>query len=229
MKSAVVIFPGSNCDRDVLSVMKTQGLNPVPVWHGAASLPDDVDVVVLPGGFSYGDYLRCGAMAARSPIMQDVVAFAHKGGHVLGICNGFQILCEAGLLPGTLMRNQHLKFNCKETALRVEANDNAFTSTYQPGQVITLPVAHAEGNYFADDATIAALESDDQIILRYATAAGAIVPEANPNGSRANIAGISNKAKNVVGMMPHPERHADPLTGGTDGLGIFEALKQRFA
>jgi phosphoribosylformylglycinamidine synthase len=216
MRSAVIVFPGSNCDRDVFSVMQTQGLNPEKVWHADASLPEGLDLVVLPGGFSFGDYLRCGAMAARSPIMQDVIAFANKGGHVLGICNGFQILCESGLLPGTLMRNDHLKFNCKDTLLRVEATDSAFTSGYQKGQIINLPVAHAEGNYFADDATLKTLKENGQIALRYA--------EENPNGARDNIAGITNKAGNVLGLMPHPERHADAALGGVDGRTLFNSL-----
>lgn len=229
MKSAVIVFPGSNCDRDVFTVMQAQGLNPHYVWHDDATLPDGMDLVVLPGGFSFGDYLRCGAMAARSPIMQSVVLFAQKGGHVLGICNGFQILCESGLLPGTLMRNDHLKFNCKETTLRVEANENAFTAGYEKGQVITLPVAHAEGNYFADAATLAELKANRQIVLRYADEEGAATAEANPNGACENIAGITNKQGNVLGMMPHPERHADAAVGGTDGVALFAALKKKFA
>ncbi len=227
MKSAVIVFPGSNCDRDVFTVMQDQGLNPNYVWHDDASLPNDLDLVVLPGGFSFGDYLRCGAMAARSPIMQDVVKFAGKGGYVLGICNGFQILCETGLLPGTLMRNNHLKFNCKETTLRVEASDSAFTSGYAKGQIINLPVAHAEGNYFADDDTLKALKENGQIAFRYATEEGRLSDEANPNGAREHIAGITNKSKNVLGMMPHPERHADPALGGTDGAALFAGLKAR--
>lgn len=229
MKSAVIVFPGSNCDRDVFTVMQQQGLNPQYVWHDDAALPEGLNLVVLPGGFSFGDYLRCGAMAARSPIMQDVVRFAEKGGHVLGICNGFQILCESGLLPGTLMRNDHLKFNCKETTLRVEATGSAFLSGYEKGQVINLPVAHAEGNYFADEATLAELKANHQIVLRYATAEGKATPEANPNGARENIAGITNKAGNVLGMMPHPERHADAALGGTDGVPLFAALAKKLA
>ena len=227
MKSAVIVFPGSNCDRDVFTVMEAQGLNPSYVWHDDAALPAGLDLVVLPGGFSFGDYLRCGAMAARSPIMQDVIQFADKGGHVLGICNGFQILCESGLLPGTLMRNNHLKFNCKETTLRVEANDSVFTGGYAKGQVINLPVAHAEGNYFADDETLKALKDNGQIAFRYASAEGRIGDDANPNGAREHIAGITNKAKNVLGMMPHPERHADPALGGVDGAVLFAGLKAR--
>ncbi len=220
MKSAVVVFPGSNCDRDVFSVMRDQGLNPVSVWHDDAALPDELDLVVLPGGFSFGDYLRCGAMAARSPIMQSVKAFAESGGHVLGICNGFQILCESQLLPGTLMRNDHLKFNCKETVLRVESTGSAFTSGYQKGQLINLPVAHAEGNYFADATTLKALNDNGQVALRYTDAI---------NGAQDNIAGITNKAGNVLGLMPHPERHADAALGGIDGAVMFQSLLKKFA
>lgn len=229
MKSAVIVFPGSNCDRDVFSIMQAQGLNPSYVWHDEASLPEGLDLVVLPGGFSYGDYLRCGAMAARSPIMQSVVAFANKGGHVLGICNGFQILCETRLLPGTLMRNDHLKFNCKETLLRIEANDSAFTSGYEKGQVITLPVAHAEGNYFADDETLKVLNDNGQIALRYVDDEGKPSTHGNPNGARENIAGITNMAKNVLGLMPHPERFADAALGGADGAVMFKSLLAKFA
>lgn len=229
MKSAVIQFPGSNCDRDVFTVMRDAGLNPSYVWHDDATLPEGLDLVVLPGGFSYGDYLRCGAMAARSPIMQSVIAFANKGGHVLGICNGFQILCESGLLPGTLMRNDHLKFNCKPVALRVEAADSAFTSGYDKGQIITLPVAHAEGNYFADDATLKALNDNDQVALRYVDETGTPSNGGNPNGARENIAGITNKTKNVLGLMPHPERFADAALGGTDGAAMFESLLKKLA
>lgn len=229
MKSAVIVFPGSNCDRDVFTIMQSANLNPRYVWHDEASLPEGLDVVVLPGGFSYGDYLRCGAMAARSPIMQSVIAFANKGGHVLGICNGFQILCESGLLPGTLMRNDHLKFNCKETALRVEACDSAFTSGYTKGQRITLPVAHAEGNYFADDETLKTLNDNAQVAFRYVDEDGKPSAHGNPNGARENIAGITNKGKNVLGLMPHPERFADPALGGADGAVMFASLLAKFA
>lgn len=227
MKSAVIVFPGSNCDRDLFTVLRDQGLNPEYVWHAEAALPEGIDLVALPGGFSYGDYLRCGAMAARSPIMQDVIKFAERGGHVLGICNGFQILCETGLLPGTLMRNDHLKFNCKETILRVEANDSPFTSGYNKGQLINLPVAHAEGNYFADEDTLKALNDNAQIALRYVDAAGKPSTEGAINGARENIAGITNKAKNVLGLMPHPERHADTALGGADGALLFQSLLKR--
>ena len=224
MKSAVIVFPGSNCDRDVFTVMRAEGLNPEYVWHDDATLPDGLDLVVLPGGFSYGDYLRCGAMAARSPVMQSVIAYAKKGGHVLGICNGFQILCETELLPGTLMRNDHLKFNCKETTLRVEACDSAFTKGYEKNQLITLPVAHAEGNYFADEATLKELNANGQVALRYVDVDGKPNEHGNPNGARENIAGITNKAKNVLGLMPHPERFADAALGGADGAVMFHSL-----
>lgn len=220
MKSAVIVFPGSNCDRDVFTVMRDQGLNPISVWHDDAELPDGLDLVVLPGGFSFGDYLRCGAMAARSPIMQSVKKFADKGGHVLGICNGFQILCETQLLPGTLMRNDHLKFNCQETILKVESNDSPFTSGYTKGQLINLPVAHAEGNYFADAETLKALNDNGQVALRYTDAI---------NGAQENIAGITNKTGNVLGLMPHPERHADAALGGVDGAVMFQSLLKKFA
>ena len=228
MRSAVIVFPGSNCDRDVFTVMQSAGLNPSYVWHDDAALPQGLDLVVLPGGFSFGDYLRCGAMAARSPIMQDVITFAGKGGHVLGICNGFQILTETGLLPGTLMRNNHLKFHCKETTLRVEANDTVFTSAYTKNQMINLPVAHAEGNYFADAETLKALNDNNQVTLRYVNDSGKPTDDANPNGACENIAGIFNKNRNVLGLMPHPERHADSALGGADGAKMFQSLAAAF-
>ena len=228
MKSAVIVFPGSNCDRDVFTVMQAAGLNPSYVWHDDAALPQGLDLVVLPGGFSFGDYLRCGAMAARSPIMQDVIAFANKGGHVLGICNGFQILTETGLLPGTLMRNNHLKFHCKETTLRVEGNDSAFTRQYAKNQVINLPVAHAEGNYFADSEALRALNDNGQIALRYVNEQGKPTDDANPNGTCENIAGVFNKNRNVLGLMPHPERHAEAALGGDDGALMFQSLAAAF-
>ncbi|MFN9002551.1 MAG: phosphoribosylformylglycinamidine synthase subunit PurQ [Alphaproteobacteria bacterium] len=229
MNSAVIVFPGSNCDRDAFDAMQAAGLKPGYVWHAEASLPKKLDLVVLPGGFSFGDYLRCGAMAARAPIMQDVIRFADKGGYVLGICNGFQILTESGLLPGTLMRNAHLKFRCKDTHLRVEANDSPFLAGYSKGQVVNFPVAHAEGNYFADDDTLKRLHDGDQVALRYATAEGKVTAEANPNGATQNIAGITNARKNVLGLMPHPERHADPALGGTDGQVMFTGLLKQLA
>ncbi|MBY0408136.1 MAG: phosphoribosylformylglycinamidine synthase subunit PurQ [Rickettsiales bacterium] len=223
MKSAVIVFPGSNCDRDAQEVLASTGMAPVMVWHRDAELPK-VDVVVVPGGFSYGDYLRSGAMAAHSPIMREVKAHAERGGRVIGICNGFQILTEAGLLPGILMRNKHLKFVCREVGLRVETTDTAFTNKYSKGQVITVPVAHHDGNYFADDATLKTLQDKDQIVFRYCDAKGEITDAANPNGSQLNIAGICSTKRNVLGMMPHPERHSEALLGGVDGRALFESL-----
>lgn len=193
------------------------------VWHRDAELPK-VDLVVLPGGFSYGDYLRSGAMAAHSPIMQEVKKHAERGGLVLGICNGFQVLTEAGLLPGVLMRNANLKFVCREVFLKVENTKTPFTKNYKPGQMVNVPVAHHDGNYFADSATLKSLQDNNQIVFRYCDASGNITPESNPNGSQANIAGICNKQGNVLGMMPHPERHAERLLGGVDGLNMFKGL-----
>lgn len=214
MKSAVITFPGSNCDRDGYTVLQATGCAPVPVWHRDSELPK-VDLVYIPGGFSYGDYLRSGAMAAHSPIMQEVKKHAERGGYVLGVCNGFQILTESGLLPGILLRNAKLKFLCKEVTLNVENNATAFTRKYAKGQQIVVPIAHHDGNYFADDATLKSLQDNQQIAFTYAD---------NPNGSRANIAGILNAKKNVLGMMPHPERHAESLLGGVDGRLMFESL-----
>ena len=214
MKSAVIVFPGSNCDRDAKTVLAATGLAPVMVWHGDHALPK-VDLVVLPGGFSYGDYLRSGAMAAHSPIMREVKAHADKGGLVLGICNGFQVLTEAGLLPGILLRNQKLKFVCREVSLKVETTATPFSKGYSKGQIINVPVAHHDGNYFADSATLKTLQDNDQIVFTYLD---------NPNGSLLDIAGICNKSRNVLGMMPHPERHAEALLGGVDGVMLFRGL-----
>ena len=201
MKSAVIVFPGSNCDRDGFTVMQRAGLNPVKVWHGDAALPDGLDMLLVPGGFSYGDYLRSGAMAAQSPIMREVVAFAERGGKVLGICNGFQILTECGLLPGTLMRNAGLNFLCQEVHLRVENTNTPFTRAYRQGQVLNVPIAHHDGNYFADDATLKAVEDGEQVAFRYCSANGSLTDNANPNGSRSHIAGVFNSKKNVLGMI----------------------------
>lgn len=223
MKSAVIVFPGSNCDRDAETALVATGLNPIMVWHADTKLPD-VDLVILPGGFSYGDYLRSGAMAAQSPIMREVKDHARKGRFVLGICNGFQILTESGLLDGILLRNRKLKFICRDVNLRVENTTTAFTSKYSKGQVISIPVAHHDGNYFADDYTLKTLQDNEQVIFRYCGANGEITEESNPNGSLANIAGICNAKRNVLGMMPHPERHTEILLGGTDGVGVFESL-----
>ena len=229
MTAAVIVFPGSNCDRDVaVSLESAMGHAPIMAWHGDSTLPD-VDLIVVPGGFSYGDYLRSGAMAANSPIMREVIARAHRGTPVLGICNGFQVLTECGLLPGVLMRNASLKFICRDVHLRVERANTIFTSQYTQGQVIRIPVAHHDGNYFTDPDTHKALEDNGQVAFRYCTVDGAITEEANPNGSLANIAGILNEAGNVLGMMPHPERLADPLLGGLDGAPMFSALAEAIA
>jgi phosphoribosylformylglycinamidine synthase I len=230
MTIGVVVFPGSNCDRDCLHVLgEVCGQQVRAVWHKESSL-DGLVAVVLPGGFSYGDYLRTGAIARFSPIMGAVERFARNGGLVLGICNGFQILLEAGLLPGAMLRNRSLAFICKDVQVRVENTATPFTSRCQLGQVMTLPIAHAEGNYFADPSTLATLKAGNRIVFRYCTADGAVTPEANPNGSVENIAGIINKAGNVLGMMPHPERCAESVLGNDAGRAIFlsmlDALKK---
>ena len=224
MKAAVIVFPGSNCDRDVaLALRQVSGRQPLMIWHREASLPP-LDLIVVPGGFSYGDYLRCGAIAAHSPVMRAVKERAAEGVPVLGICNGFQVLTEAGLLPGALLRNAGLRFVCKDIFLRVETGETPFTRGYQVGQVIRLPIAHNEGNYFADAETHARLEGEGRVALRYCSAEGAVDETSNPNGSLAGIAGILDARGRVLGMMPHPERLADPQLGGTDGRPMFEAL-----
>jgi len=218
LKAAVVVFPASNCDRDVaVALEQANGRPPAMVWHGDAALPERLDLIVLPGGFSYGDYLRCGAMAAHSPVMRDVVDRAKKGTPVLGICNGFQVLCETQLLPGVLMRNASLKFVSRDVNMTVESSNTMFTAGYKPGQVINIPVAHGDGNYFADKATLDRLEGEGQVAFRY-------VEGDNPNGAARNIAGIFNEKRTILGLMPHPERHADPLLGNTDGKAIFASL-----
>ncbi len=223
MKVAVVTFPGSNCDYDLYKAVQQVGGEPEFRWHRERGL-EGMDAVLLPGGFSYGDYLRAGAIARFSPIMDDVVAFAEAGGPVLGICNGFQILCEAGLLPGALIRNASLRFQSEDVRIRVERTDTLFTRDYQRGQVLRIPIAHAEGNYRADDETLAMLEGEDRILFRYVDRDGRPAPEANPNGSAHNIAGLLNEAGNVMGMMPHPERAMEDILGSTDGLGVFTSL-----
>jgi phosphoribosylformylglycinamidine synthase len=224
MKAAVVVFPGSNCDRDVrVALRRAAGREPLMVWHKEADF-EPVDLIVLPGGFSYGDYLRSGAMAARSPVMREVVARAGRGVPLLGICNGFQVLAETGLLPGALLRNGNLKFVCRDVLLRVETSQSLFTSRYEAGQVIRIPIAHHDGSYFADPDTLARLEDRGQIAFRYCDDAGALTPEANPNGSRDNIAGVFNEAKTILGLMPHPERLAEEALGGADGRPMFDGL-----
>ncbi len=212
-RAAVITFPGSNCDRDMADALeKVSGSTPFRVWHGDAELPDHLDFIALPGGFSYGDYLRSGAMAARSPIMRAVIAAAARGVPVLGVCNGFQVLTEAGLLPGALMRNAGIRFVCRDVALVVENNQSLFTAGYSQGQRITLPVAHHDGNFFADEATLDRLEGEGRVALRYGEPV---------NGSARNIAGVLNSAGNVLGMMPHPERAIEPAHGGSDGRALF--------
>lgn len=225
MKAAVVVFPGSNRERDIGNALaRSTGHEPAHVWHADTALPAGTDLVVLPGGFSYGDYLRCGAIAGRANVMDAVRAHAARGGLVLGVCNGFQILVESGLLPGVLMRNAQLKFVCRMQHLTVERADTAFTSAYRKGQVIEVCIAHGEGNYIADDETIARIEGEGRVAFRYCDAAGAFGGAANPNGSLNDIAGIYSERFNVLGMMPHPENLIDPLAGGTDGRGLFDSL-----
>ena len=229
MKSAVIVFPGSNCDRDVkVALAASGGAEPVMVWHADADFPT-VDLIVVPGGFSYGDYLRSGAMAAHSPAMREVAARAGRGVAVIGICNGFQILAECGLLPGALLRNAGLRFVCRDVWLRVEAADTPFTRNYAAGQIVRIPIAHHDGNYVADEPTLARLEDDGRIAFRYTTPSGEVTDEANPNGSARNIAGILNRDRNVLGMMPHPERLAEEALGGTDGRAMFEGLSEALA
>ncbi|MFQ3617635.1 MAG: phosphoribosylformylglycinamidine synthase subunit PurQ [Cyanobacteriota bacterium] len=224
MKTGVIVFPGSNCDRDAAMVTRDLlGLPTRMVWHEESDL-SGLDLVIVPGGFSYGDYLRCGAIARFSPAMQAVVQHAERGGLVLGICNGFQVLTEAGLLPGALVRNRDLHFICDRVLLRVERTDLPWTQCYSPHQVITLPIAHGEGCYYADADTLAELEDHQQVLFRYCAADGSLTEASNPNGSLGNIAGICNRRGNVLGMMPHPERAADPALGNTDGLRLFEGV-----
>ena len=216
MKSAVIVFPGSNCDRDLaVALQRASGRETQMVWHKEMDLPAGTDVVGVPGGFSYGDYLRCGAIAAQSPICRALASHTARGGYVLGVCNGFQVLTETGLLPGALLRNAGLKYICKTVELRVETSQSPFTEGYNAGQQISIPIAHHDGNYVADDDVVRALESEDRIAFRYTE---------NPNGSKADIAGILSDNRRVLGMMPHPERAADAGHGGTDGQALFRAL-----
>jgi phosphoribosylformylglycinamidine synthase subunit PurQ / glutaminase len=224
LRASVIVFPGSNCDRDVeTAITRITGFAPNMVWHGDASVPAS-DVIVLPGGFSYGDYLRCGAMAAHSPIMKDVVAKAKAGTPVIGICNGFQVLCEAGLLPGALLRNASLHFICRDVFLKVENDTSFFTKCYRKDEVIKVPIAHGEGNYFADDETLNRLEGEGRVAFRYSDAAGNVSAETCPNGAQRNIAGITDETGRVLGMMPHPERLYETALGGTDGRRVFESI-----
>ena len=230
MKSAVIVFPGSNCDRDIaVSLTKVTGHAPAMVWHRDPALPEGIDLIAVPGGFSYGDYLRCGAMAANSPIVADIKKKAGAGVLTLGICNGFQVLTECGLLPGALIRNRDLKFVCRDVMLSVEQTDSAFTDKYKHGQVIRVPVAHHDGNFFADGETLDRLEGNGQVAFRYCNDNGEPMDEANPNGSARNIAGIFNKSRSVMGMMPHPERLSDDRLGGQDGVRLFESLLERLS
>ena len=223
MKAAVVSFPGSNRERDIMMALERAGSRPSLVWHGDAEIPD-ADLIVVPGGFSYGDYLRCGAMAAHSPVMKAIKEKSARGTPVLGVCNGFQILIEAGLLPGALMRNASLKFVCRQVHLRVEDSQSVFTNAYEKGQVIRVPVAHGEGNYTADEDTLKKLEDRGLVAFRYVSADGKTDADANPNGSTDAIAGIFNDSKTVLGLMPHPEDATDPHAGGMDGFGMFKSL-----
>jgi phosphoribosylformylglycinamidine synthase len=221
VKFGVVVFPGSNCDHDAqFSVTANLGEKAEMLWHRDAAIPNDIDAVILPGGFSYGDYLRCGAIAKFSPLVGAVKSFAAKGGLVIGICNGFQILTESGLLPGALVRNTNLKYICKPVRLRIETTNSPFTNQAQKGRIVTFPIAHGEGRFTADEATLDELEAEDRVIFRYID---------NPNGSLRDIAGICNKERNVLGMMPHPERATDPLMGSTDGLTVFRSIISAFA
>ncbi|WP_339861217.1 phosphoribosylformylglycinamidine synthase subunit PurQ [Thalassospira alkalitolerans] len=224
MKSAVILFPGINRENDAIAALEqATGTKPTVVWHGETELPN-VDIIMVPGGFSYGDYLRCGAMAAKSPIMRAVADRAKAGVTILGVCNGFQILTEAGLLPGALMRNASLKFICKNTHLKIENTTSRFTNQYGKGDVVDYPVAHHDGNYFADEDTLNRLEGEGRVVLRYCDANGNVDPATNLNGSQRNIAGIINEQGNVLGMMPHPENAIDPLHGGIDGRGLFKSM-----
>ena len=215
MRAAVVVFPGSNCDRDMAVALKAAGADVSMVWHKDAALPDNVDLVAVPGGFSFGDYLRCGAIAAQSPICKAIVEHANRGGYVLGVCNGFQVLTETGLLPGALMRNANLKFICKSVDLKVENSNSAFTSGYAAGDVVAYPVAHHDGNYSVDAEGLKKIEAEDRVAFRYVD---------NPNGSVADIAGVLSENRRVLGMMPHPERAVDEGHGGTDGQALFRGL-----
>jgi len=226
MTFGVVVFPGSNCDHDAYHAVKhVLGHDARFIWHKDDGV-GDVDAVILPGGFSYGDYLRSGAIARFSPVMSSVVEFAGRGGALLGVCNGFQVLCESGLLPGTLLRNRSLRFVCRPVNIRVERSDTLFTNQCSRHQILNVPVAHGEGNYYADDETLDQIENNNQVVFRYCDAGGGIDDSANPNGSKRNIAGIINERGNVLGMMPHPERHVESSLGGTDGLFVLRSIAE---
>lgn len=228
LKVGVVVFPGSNCDHDAYYAFKTLlGQEAAFLWHKDRDLKG-CDAIILPGGFSYGDYLRCGAIARFSPVMNEVIPFARDGGMVIGICNGFQVLVEAGLLPGVLLRNSSLRFVCRYVRLRVENNSTRFTNRCEEGEILRIPVAHGDGNYLTDPATLRQLEANKQILFRYCDADGELTEESNPNGSLANIAGIMNESGNIMGMMPHPERACDPLLGHTDGRKVLESVIHSF-
>jgi phosphoribosylformylglycinamidine synthase I len=225
MKFGIVVFPGSNCDHDAYFALKHNlGFETQFLWHKDTNIPSDIKCIVLPGGFSYGDYLRTGAIARFSPIMKEVVRFANNGGLVIGICNGFQILTESGLLPGALLKNTSLRFICRDVFLKTLNTNTPFTSLIEKDRILKIPIAHFEGNYFADGDTLKELEDNGQIVFQYCTPDGEVTQEANPNGSLKNIAGITNKSKNVLGMMPHPERYCDPILGGIDGSLIFKSI-----
>ena len=217
MHAAVIVFPGSNCDRDLQVALENAGAKVSMVWHKDTELPKGIDFIGIPGGFSFGDYLRCGAIAANSPICRSVISHAEKGGYVLGVCNGFQVLTETGLLPGVLLRNAALKYICKPVGLRVETSNSIFTARYNAGSEITVPIAHHDGNYFVDEDTLTALQGEDRVAFRYTD---------NPNGSIDDIAGVLSDNRRVLGLMPHPERMADPAHGGTDGAAMFDSLVQ---
>ncbi|MGF1445295.1 MAG: phosphoribosylformylglycinamidine synthase subunit PurQ [Pikeienuella sp.] len=230
MRAAVIVFPGSNCDRDMaVALASASARRPAMVWHKEIQLPEGTDLVAIPGGFSFGDYLRCGAIAARAPIMAAVGAHAARGGLVLGVCNGWQVLIEAGLLPGALMRNARLKFACRDVHLRVETADSPFTRGFGDQRVVRFPIAHHDGAFVADEATRARLEAEGRVAFRYAGSDGVVRPEANPNGSVSGIAGVLSENRRVLGLMPHPERLADPALGGADGALLFAGLVESLA
>lgn len=224
MKYGVIVFPGSNCDKDAFFAGSLEGNTAEFIWHKDTSIPSDIDSIIIPGGFSYGDYLRCGAISRFSNIMNEVIKFADSGKPVIGICNGFQILTEAKLLPGALLRNKSLSFICKDVYLKVNNSDTPFTNQIKQDSVLRIPIAHGEGNYFADDNTIKSLQDNNQIVFQYSDKIGNITEEANPNGAMLNIAGITNEKRNVLGMMPHPERYSDSILGCDDGINVFRSI-----